>query len=607
MPTSETEPRVRNGTAAHLSTDDLVRGAAVLAIVMAWVEIGVRLARLYFSRNPFDAGASIVWMAPLMNLVWFGGAALIGIVGRRVLPRVMTSVAVIALLMMPAYLTAAWLIPGMHQEAAIVLALGLAVQSGRVLARRTTGFARLARRAVVPLVAAAALAAVVIEGWQRVQESRALAALPEPAPGAPNVLFLILDTVRSYSVSGYGYPRPTTPTLDSLARAGVRFDRAFVPASWTMPSHASIFTGRWPYELRTGPRSPLGSEHPTLAEAMADAGWVTGGFAANHAYLTWEHGLTRGFTRWEGYPAGLAMFFSASEIGRTLMEYNTFRKPLGFYDSPKRKTARMVNEQFLDWVGEIDGRPFYAFLNYFDAHHPYLPPEPYLTRFGPHGVIRWRGGELEFDELDSAEIVRKHNQYDGGIAYVDAEIGRMLNALRERGRLDNTIVIVASDHGEHWGEHERLSHGNSMYRELLQVPLIVVGPGVPGRGERIPAVVSLRDLPATILDVAGVPNESAVPGASLLPLTRGDSSAARSPAFSEDASFGTRGARSLVGNGYHYIRLHDGREQLFDLERDSLAHTNLAEDPAHAAILATLRSRMDSITGGAPPPDIESR
>jgi arylsulfatase A-like enzyme len=340
---------------------------------------------------------------------------------------------------------------------------------------------------------------------------------------------------------------------------------------------------------------------------MADAGWATGGFAANHAYLTWEHGLDRGFARFDGYPANLAMFFTATAIGRTLMEYNTFRKPLGYFDSPMRKTAADVNEGLLEWLDDIEGRPFFAMLNYFDAHHPYLPPEPYLTKFGPHGTLRWRGGELVFRELSADEIALKQNQYDGGIAYVDVEIARLLAALDARGQLDNTVVIVTSDHGEHWGEHQRLSHGRTMYRQELQVPLVMTGPGIPSSGGTVADVVSLRDLPATILETRGVSNRSTFPGASLLTLARGSGGGGRSPAFSEDAPFGQRGARSLIADGLHYIRLRNGSEELYVLEADSLELHNLADAPEHASALRILRVRMDSLTDGALPSDIARR
>ena len=591
-------------SAARLTPAALFKLGAIFAVALALVEILFRLVMLWMRRTPLGAGWDIVWMAPLMNFVWFGGGALLAIVGRRLLPRLFTPAVQLALLTMPGLISLMWLIPKLHSEAALILGIGLAAQAGRMLADRSHGIVRLARSAFVPSIGLAILAVVVVAGVARIREARAMAALPDSPSSRPNVLFLILDTVRSYSTSAYGYGRETTPNLSRLAERGVTFDRTFVPATWTMPSHATLFTGRWPFELRTGPRRPLRDEHPTLAESMASAGYATGGFAANHAYLTWEHGLTRGFIRFEGYPSSPAMFFTSTIIGRMLMEYNTFRKPLGFFDSPKRKSARMVNEQFLDWMEDLDGdRPFFAFLNYFDAHHPYLPPEPYLTKFGAHGDMRWRGHELEFDELSAAEIARKQNQYDGGIAYLDAEIGRLLDRLAADGVLDNTIVVITSDHGEHWGEHERLSHGNSMYRQLLQVPFLMLLPNGDSSGTRIRRSVSLRDLPATILDAAGV-RDAGLPGTSLLPLVRGDSSFHGSEVFSEDALFGTIGARSLIADSLHYIRFRDGKEQLYSLEKDSLELTNLAGSSAYAAVLATLRARMNAIVGTAPPPDI---
>lgn len=584
----------------------LFRAAVVLAVVTAFGELLVRLADLKYRHTPLAAGPSIVWMAPLMNLVWFAGGALLVIIGRRVIPRITTPAHSLALLTMPAFISAAWLIPRVHKEAALLLAIGLAIQTGRILATRTGRLTRLTRSAFAPAVVGTLILIIAVTGWLRLRESRAMAALPDAEPGMPNVLLLILDTVRSYNLSTYGYARPTTPMLARLARTSVQFDRAFAPSSWTMPSHATLFTARWPYELRTGPRRPLSSGHPTLAELLNNAGMATGGFAANFEYLNWEYGLTRGFTHFEDYPHNLAMFFTSTSIGRMLMEYNTFRKPLGFYGSPKSKTARTVNEQFLEWVNGLDpDRPFFAFLNYFDAHHPYSPPEPYLTRFGPHGAIRWRGQELKFAELSKEEISRKVNQYDGGIAYLDAEIERLLVALDTRGELDNTIIVIASDHGEHWGDHDLLSHGNSMYRQLLQVPLIIAAPGKLPSGGHVSTSVSLRDLPATILDAAGVQSRSEFPGASLLPIARGDSSAPRSPIFSEGAPFGAIGARSLIDDGLHYIRRLDGSEELYDLEHDSLEVHNLSGNPTYTAVLHSLRADMDAIVGDSQSPDVQ--
>jgi arylsulfatase A-like enzyme len=593
-PSRQAESGIPAGTLARL--------AVVLAVTIAFVEIGVRLAYLHFRRTPFGAGPDIIWMAPTMNLLWFGGAATLAIAGHRLIPRLVTGSVAFGLLVMPAFLTATWLIPGLQLEAAFVLALGLAVQSGRVLARRRARLERLSRRSIVPAMLTSVVACAVVLGTLKVRETRAMTALPTASAGVRNVLLIILDTVRSFSLSAYGYDRQTSPTLAQLAESGIRFDRAFAPASWTLPTHASLFTARWPFEVRSGPRVPLGSNHPTLAEALRSAGVATGGFAANHFYTTWEHGLTRGFIRYDDYPVNLAMFFTATAIGRTLMEYNTLRKPLGYFDSPKRKTARTVSDQFLEWVDGLGTRPFFAYLNYFDAHHPYLPPEPYLTKFGPHGVLRWIGHTPEFGELPMSEIPLKNNQYDGAIAYVDAELARMLRTLDERGLLENTVIMITADHGEHWGDHQRLAHANSLYRQVLQVPLLIVTPNGPA-GVRVTRPVSLRDVPATILDVAGVSNSVMLPGNSLMAMTDGDSTVTASPVFSEDAPFGMRGARSLIDEGLHYIRLKSGEEELYDIENDSLERHNLVANQSYTRTLVRLRARLDSIVGTSLPSD----
>ena len=183
---------------------------------------------------------------------------------------------------------------------------------------------------------------------------------------------------------------------------------------------------------------------------------------------------------------------------------------------------------------------------------------------------------------------------------MDEQIGLLLNDLRERGQLDNTLLIVTSDHGEHLGDHDLMSHGNSFYRQLLQVPLIVrYPPRLPGdRSVRIP--VSLRDVPATVLDVVGVPNRGRFPGVSILPLV-GDSTATASPVVSGSSLVRGTEAQSLIDAALHYIRNADGTEELFDLEHDSLEERSLASTPAGEAVLPALRARLDSINASAAP------
>jgi arylsulfatase A-like enzyme len=360
-----------------------------------------------------------------------------------------------------------------------------------------------------------------------------------------------------------------------------------------------MFTGRFAHELSTTFRDPLDDTHPTLAESLREAGYATGGVAANIKYVTWLYGLGRGFIRFEDYPIGPSGLVGASPIGRRVLDQSTIRRFMDFYDLPERKSAAEVNDAFLRWIRTLDGRPFFAFLNYFDAHHPYLPPPPYDTMFGPRPRARYQPRELTLADVPGEELVRTMNAYDGAIAYLDREIDRLLGELERRGVLDNTIVIITSDHGEHWGEHGLVAHGNSMYRQLLQVPLIIRYPARLPRGRVVREAVSLRDIPATVLDLAGVPNPRGIPGASLADYV----DSARAPApwerpiLSTASSQATKGGSSLITDGWHYIRSARGEEELFDFERDPRDSVNVVATPAGRAALPRIRARFDSLLG----------
>lgn len=424
--------------------------------------------------------------------------------------------------------------------------------------------------------------------------------LPAGRAGTPNVLLLVLDTVRSFSLGVYGHTQPTTPSLERLADEGVLFARAFATSGWTLPSHASMFTGRYADELATGPGRPVPRGIPTLAEAMAQSGYATGGFVANLAYTTWEQGLGRGFIRYEDYPATPLTVFVSTALGRKLFSAPKVRHFVGYVDEVDRKNAARVQRDFLRWLDGIGNRPFFAFINYFDAHHPYLPPAPYDTLFGPQLPRRYRPFPLRFGSFDADEIALLSNTYHGGIAYIDDQIGRLIEALRERDRLDNTLIIVTSDHGEHLGDHDLLSHGNSFYRQLLQVPLILWYPPLLPADSIVTTPVSLRDLPATVLDATGISNGGRFPGLSLLPVVR-DTAAPTSPIFSGRTLIRVEGAQSLISEGLHYIRFADGSEELYDLEDDSLEIRSLVSSATGTAALPSLRARLDSLNAAVPP------
>ena len=291
------------------------------------------------------------------------------------------------------------------------------------------------------------------------------------------------------------------------------------------------------------------------------------------------------------------------------------RKVLHRHDLYDRKPAARVNQRFLGWaerLGEGGGGergPFFAFLNYYDAHLPYHAPAPYDRRFASDTLGEYIPSESEQIKGHSPrEIARSLETYDGAIAYMDHEIGVLLAELERRGLLDHTVVVITSDHGEQFGEHGRISHGNSLYRQLLQVPFIISWPGRVPAGVVVHAVVSLRDLPATMLDLAGAAG-SGFPGTSLVALWDDPGAEAPrlgSPALSayswHPAGIDTTYSYSLISGDWHYIRwLPDGKqgiplEELFQVEPDPTEMRDRFEaiDPG---VLAAIRTTVDSVVG----------
>ena len=282
--------------------------------------------------------------------------------------------------------------------AALLLCGGLATQFVQIVRPRRTAFVRLVRRSV-PLLAGMLVAIMLVTiGGRAWFEHRAASALPPSPAGARNVLLIVWDTVRASNLSLYGYGRPTTPNLNGLAGRGVRFDLAFSSSSWTLPSHASMFTGRWPHELGVDWKSPLRDDVPTLAEYLSSHGYDTAGFAANLDYCSRETGLGRGMVHYEDFPIDVYDAFTRYVALGHRIEISSWaflvdglvEKCFGrWYDLVPRsrehvKNAAAVDRAFLGWLGrrQEQGRPFFAFLNYNDAHSPYEVPDRSTPGFG---------------------------------------------------------------------------------------------------------------------------------------------------------------------------------------------------------------------------------
>jgi len=554
----------------------IIKFGSLASAPAGWANPDDRLRHSYLWLSPH-----VVWLAPVtLSAFLVLPAALLALLGRlkpiflslRVVAGALSFVCAVSLL---------YVYPRLYDLAVVLLAGGIAVQLARVVAAHAAGFMRLVRKTARWLAVATILAAVTVNVANVVRERVRLGGLPEPLPAAPNILFLILDTVRAANLSVYGYPRETTPNLEQLAASGVVFDRAIATSPWTLPSHVSMFTGRLPYEFHTNFLIPYGGEYPTLAEHLSANGYMTAGFTGNLVYCAYESGITRGFVHYEDYRIVPSEFLVSTAVGRRIARSRTLHRLLSDYDVLGAKDAAVVTRQFLGWVGRRpQNRPFFAFLNFMDAHEPYLPPQRFAERFGTDTVrhndrntyfIRWAALQGR-EQLTAAEVSAELGAYDGTIAYVDEQIGVLLDELRAAGILRNTVVIVAGDHGEQFGEHGLHVHGNSLFMPALHVPLMVaLGDRLPA-GTRVSAPVSLKDIPATLMSFAGLSDASPFPGRSLERYWLDSASAVErlgEPLVSELTDI--RGAptmKSIVVGRYHYIWGEQRFEALFDIESD---------------------------------------
>ena len=493
-------------------------------VVFRWIDPAKRLYGL--SRHH-------VWLTPLSTLLFFGGAGAFLAVATRLSPRggAWFSTRLICFwAVLPALLIAG---PGIYPVAWQIVALGITARAGQMLERHA---ATLRRRLVLsfpPLVGAVLVLATLLFGGDWLKSLREKSR-PLPPADSPNVLLIVLDTVRADRLSLYGYTRRTTPTLERLAERAIRFDEARATAPWTLASHASLFSGRWPHELGVKWLTPLRGNDPMLAEYLGSHGYATAGFVANKLYCSYETQLDRGFTHYEDYQLQQLMpLRTAWLVDRFLDGVKTIGTAIGqtfgigpFYRPEQeswiadlvtvvnpRKNAAVVNGEFLNWLrGRAEpARPFFAFLNYFDVHSPYLLPGNARYSFG---LKPQRMADFVFlsdywasvDKLKLRPFFRTLacDSYDNCIAYLDEQLGHLFDELARSGVLGRTLIVVTSDHGEELGDHGLYDHGQSVYRGEIRVPLLIVPPG-RDRSQRIVSdMVSLRDLPATVVDLVGL-------------------------------------------------------------------------------------------------------
>jgi arylsulfatase A-like enzyme len=422
----------------------------------------------------------------------------------------------------------------------------------------------------------------------------------------PNVLLIVLDTVRADALSCYGGPAGLTPRLDALAAEGTLYERAFAQASWTLPSHASLFTGLLPSAHRTtAEHQSLDDRFTTLAKLLAEHGYRTFGYS-NNLYASGRHNLAQGFQEFRAVPFGRTWprELLAEQVRARLQEA----------DYGAEDTTRTLRR----WIDEAvsSDHTFFLFANYMEAHASY-GVTPRRREALPQGVSlgdvprSWRdidhyaAGTLSIPPRGFEHI---RALYHSDVAYLDERIGELMAHLRNTGILDETLVIVTSDHGEHFGDHALFGHRFSLYNALLHVPLIIRYPPAFEPGSREPSVVSLVDLFPTVLDVTGIQWENGPPiaGRSLLKPsgTRYTVAELAAPlqaliplvrlSFTFDAAPRLRRLKCIQSAEAKYIWASDGQHELYDLRSDPEEQNNLiAERPEQAAALkAELEDRI---------------
>jgi arylsulfatase A-like enzyme len=536
----------------------------------------------------------VVWMAPVADAAMLGALWGLILIASRASPRLKSERAALLVLGFAAVVSVLLAVNVFNAVAVGLLGAGIAWQANRWLGPR---LGLLIRPAVLICTIITASVLVVHEG-QRLSGARSVVA-PTGDRVRPNVILIVLDTVRASNLGLYGYSRDTSPGLVSLARSGATFRRAISTSSWTLPAHGSLFTGRGADELSASWLTPLDGKYPTLAEYLRSHGYATGGFVGNTVYASAEFGLDRGFSHYDDFTLAPSSIVLGSALLRLAATDKGIRELIGYHQLVGRRSAEDINRDLLSWIAGLNGHPFFAFLNYYDAHDPYLPPEPFATRFQrtrPRGY-RLAGRRLSPDAL--RELV---NAYDGALAYVDRQVAALVEELERRGELARTLVVVTSDHGEEFDEHGLMGHGNSLYIESLHVPLLLVLAG------RVPAAVeieetdSLRDVPATIVDLLELGSGSPFPGSSLARYWQGGAvgpdrevRADVLQSRGQPAWYPVMRGRltSIVADGLQYIHnWGDGQEELFDVERDRAGRSNRAARQEFGTRLREFRDRI---------------
>ncbi len=547
-----------------------------------------------------------LWMTPVAETVLFLAFGIpLGALAQALFPKAAAAI-LVGMLSFLATLGVTISSGAVYSWCALLLATGVAWRLGLLARRRPRLFPSFCRATLALLGGIALICAAAVFGFQRSQDYQAAASGPIPDAQTPDVLLVVLDTVRADALTAYATDGASTPFLDELAQRAFVFESALAPSSWTLPSHASFLTGRYPRELSVGWYQPLDDRPRTLPEVLCGHGFATAGFVGNTKYCPRTTGLRRGFGHYEDFTFGWGEILHHSAYVQLLDRKLGGFGFLGVYDELGRKPARQVTDGFLRWVDGHGPRPFFALLNYFDAHAPYLPsslPDQPRTLTHDEKTRLHQLADAPWSKLQTqAEFLR--TCYLAKVQELDAELQRLTAELDRRGLLDNTLLIVTSDHGEQFGEHGMFSHGNSLYRPVVQVPLLIAWPSRITPGRRIQTPVSLKDLPATILDLLDLSAGNPLPGRSFRPDSGTASVVQPEPLFTmltpvsnanrfAQTSMASGSMFACLDQGIYLIREADGTLQAFDFLADRCESHDLLGVPEYAGRIESAGRALD--------------
>lgn len=410
------------------------------------------------------------------------------------------------------------------------------------------------------------------------------------------MLLISIDSLRADRLGCYGHARDTSPNIDALAAAGVRFERTMAVAPWTLPSHVSLLSGLHPREHDANKStSTLSPDLPLLPASFKQAGYRTGGIVSG-PFMGRAFGFARGFDYYDDEIARMDEKRSHLEVA----------------------TSQRLADKAIEWLrryatasqpGRTEARPFFLFLHLWDVHYDYKPPPPYDRMFDPdyrgraNGVFRpWRSIFEGAPPGADRDVEHVRALYDGEIHYTDEHLGRVLKALAEIGATESTIICVTADHGDEFYEHGQGGHQRTLYDEVLRVPWIIRGPGIDGP-RVVTTPVSNVDIVPTLMELAGVPLPSQpLSGRSSAGAVRGETTAPTArPLFGETHYHWTAPATHTEGrlvsverDAWKLIRrLDDPRfELLFDLRADPGERMDVAT--ANPDRLAALGALLDA-------------